>query len=273
VAPQRPRNRPVFYVRKVIGRRKVAGRIEFKVRWQGFGPGADTWEPRSGLPTDPETQEQVRGLDAAAQVQEAEAALAASQHANRAGRQWFEQWLDLFRDTIYMCVRTAMAQTQDRTILRSAGSVKIRHATTGLFVCPEPVFAMVAGAVQQALFTTAIEFSTKLQVPLDGALAYRSPGCEQNRITIPAPQAKYTSWGEEGQRTVYVLRNQPRDQVLLFSPAKGFVVARHVDVTDFVPIKMWLRRSKNGRRPVCIEASACVFDEGQYVELVQKFNL
>ena len=62
VAPHRPRNRPVFYVRKVIGRRKVAGHIEFKVRWQGFGPGADTWEPRSGLPTDLETQEQDRNL-------------------------------------------------------------------------------------------------------------------------------------------------------------------------------------------------------------------
>lgn len=272
-APRPAPNRPVFYVQKVIGRRQVGGRVQFKVRWQGFGPQADTWEPRSGLPTDPETRLQVQGLDAAAREQAAAEAAAAARDADQRARQWFEEWLELLRSTVAMCVRQSMARTKDRTVLRSVGQIKIRHTTTGAFVCPVHVFAMLAGAARQALFDTALDFSTQLEVPLNGALAYRPRGREKASITIPAPQAKFVGWGEAGHRTVYVICKEPRNRLLVFSPAKGFAISRRAEITAFVPIKMWLRRSKTGRRPICVEVSACVFDEGYYEELVERLNL
>jgi hypothetical protein len=39
-------------VRRVIARRKQRGKVEYRVRWRGFDPRDDTWEPLGNLYTD-----------------------------------------------------------------------------------------------------------------------------------------------------------------------------------------------------------------------------
>jgi hypothetical protein len=40
---------PLFAVEKILKQRMRAGILEYKVRWMGCGPSADTWEPASNL--------------------------------------------------------------------------------------------------------------------------------------------------------------------------------------------------------------------------------
>ena len=54
--------------------------------------------------------------------------------------------------------------------------------------------------------------------------------------------------------------------------------AKVVDVNFFCEytrrtIKLWRRRSKTGRRPLCVDVFAGVCDVGYYVELIEKLNL
>ncbi|KAH7725918.1 heterochromatin protein 1 alpha [Aphelenchoides avenae] len=40
----------VFAVEKILGKRVVSGKLEYKIRWMGFdGPQDDTWEPEENL--------------------------------------------------------------------------------------------------------------------------------------------------------------------------------------------------------------------------------
>ena len=40
-----------FVIEKILERRKVGNKIEYKVRWKGFGADSDTWEPTKTFQT------------------------------------------------------------------------------------------------------------------------------------------------------------------------------------------------------------------------------
>jgi hypothetical protein len=59
---------PVFEVQRIIDRRVVDGKSEYRIRWQGYGPHWDTWEPRcnligSGMRSEVLRFKQTAGLD------------------------------------------------------------------------------------------------------------------------------------------------------------------------------------------------------------------
>lgn len=43
------KGKEVYIVSKLVERKKMSGKIHFKVRWKGFGPDDDTWETRTSL--------------------------------------------------------------------------------------------------------------------------------------------------------------------------------------------------------------------------------
>jgi hypothetical protein len=54
--------KPEFVVEKIIGHRfeKQGSVIKYLVRWEGYGPQFDTWEPRSHLKNSPRILAQYR---------------------------------------------------------------------------------------------------------------------------------------------------------------------------------------------------------------------
>ena len=69
IAARRPRdtrdNEDLFEVEKIVGKRGKGRNVEYKVRWKGYGPNDDTWEPPQNL-TNPEVQEDIRRFNTAA---------------------------------------------------------------------------------------------------------------------------------------------------------------------------------------------------------------
>jgi hypothetical protein len=42
----------VFSVESIVGHRRRGGRLEYRVRWEGYGADKDTWEPARNLLAD-----------------------------------------------------------------------------------------------------------------------------------------------------------------------------------------------------------------------------
>ena len=260
----------LFEVEKVLDRalrppRGKVREVRYLVRWRGYGPADDSWEPRRGLPTDSQTKAEVAALDAAAA---AAAALSDERDAAMAVAALGE-WQEVLRLALCECVRKSMVRTSDRQVVRKRRDVMVRFATTGNFATTQYGFTHLMGATTTKLFDTAACFAEHVQEQVHGAMAFAPTGRDTGRLVIPAAQALYTcrAWGTT-PRKVFVIRPE-KGAFLLYSPAMGFKTGQP---SDIVPIKVRWRKAA-AVKSVVVEASACDFDAQGLRELCKKMKM
>lgn len=46
---QRAKKQEYYVIEKIVGKKTIKGKVYYRIRWHGFTPDDDTWEPREQL--------------------------------------------------------------------------------------------------------------------------------------------------------------------------------------------------------------------------------